>query len=219
MKGEIPHYVTRMIEMILVVVLLAVVLFTQIPQAVAWLQKNIFGTLSGEVIPTGTEEATSLEAAIKCSYLRCSDGCGKESVKGISIGSTKNCDTDFCQSYQKDGKVCGDNAKANPVKVTLANNQVITREKLKSTNTDDLGACLVKSDSCNAQLPAIGWVNIQKGAMVEKEWETTYCRYANRDYSGYDKVVVIAGKYEVWTTTVPTLLGGFTTVVCIPGVE
>jgi len=216
MKGEIPHYVVRMIEVILVVVLLAVVLFTQIPQAVAWLQKTVFGTLSGEGIPVGTEEATSLEAAIRCSYLRCSDGCGKASVD-FSIGSTKNCDTDFCEPYQKDGKVCGDNAKANPVKITLANNQVIIKEKLKTSTTGDLGACMTKSDKCNAQFAVKGWVNIQKDSIVEKAWEGTSCQIpgSHGASEGYDKVVVNAGKYEVWSVQSSEIMfGGFTTVVC-----
>jgi hypothetical protein len=213
MKGAILT-TRQIIELIFVVVLVGAFLFIGIEKVWALIQKAVLGPLSGEVIPTGTEEATSLEAAIKCSYLRCLDGCGKESIKNLQISSTKNCDTDYCVPYQKDGKVCGDDAKTNPVKVTLANNQVISREKLKTAATGDLGACMVKSDSCNAQFAMKGWVNIQKEVIVEKQWEKTNCPYIRTQVEGFDKVVVSAEKYEVWTTPGAGLLGGFTTVVC-----
>jgi len=195
---------------IVAIVIFSVMLFS-IPGMTDWAKNIIFG-LSGEggVIQAGTEEASALHAAIKCSYFRCMDGCGKESVKNIPIGS-KNCDTNYCVPYQKDGKVCGDDAKANPVKVTIPNNQVIIKEKLK---VGDLGGCVIKSDSCNTQFAMKGWVNIQKDAIVEKQWEVTTCPYIRTQVQGYNKVVVNAGRYEVWTTQAAGLLGGLTTVVC-----
>lgn len=91
-------------------VLLLWVVPTLIPQVVGFLQD--IGIIPGE-------ELTNLEDAILCAYYRCVKGCDSDEVKNLEIhvseNDVKNCKRDFCDPFKEDGKVCGDNAKNNPV--------------------------------------------------------------------------------------------------------
>lgn len=195
MKGYATFTIGRLIELILVVVVIAVILFMVAPQAWGWMKTNVFNPITGQGIPLGSHEASTLEAAIKCSYLRCSDGCGKDSVKNIDIG-TKNCDTDYCAPFQQGGKVCGSNAQSHPIPVTLFEDQTLDKAKI---NKGNLGTCITTSDGCT---PANidGYVTIDKAGTTDKAWEEVKCSiYGFIQITGYSRILINAGKYNVWT--------------------
>jgi len=206
MKGYITLSLGRIIEMVLVIVVIALILFVTAPQVSGWINQYIFNPLTGKGVPLGTPEAVTLEAAIKCSYLRCFDGCGKGSVQSIDIG-TKNCDADFCVPYKDaNGKVCGDNSKSHPVVVTLLQSQALDKSKIKKGG---LGDCITTADSCDAW-KINGWVTVEKGATTEKQWEEQNCRKIfGVGISGYSKILIKQNKYNVWTTS------DYGTAVCI----
>jgi hypothetical protein len=135
---------------------------------------------------------------VKCAYYRCTAGCESPTVKNIDDIGTKRCYEDYCKNYQDaNGKVCGSNAQSHPIVVTLLNNQFIDKGKIKK---DDFGFCMITVDGCN---PANGkgWIYIDKGGTTEKAWEEEKCTIVPiiGEISGYSRMVINAGIYNVWT--------------------
>jgi len=202
MKGLIEH-AEKLIEMVLVLVIIGIVLFMTVPQVSAWIKNTVFNPLTGQGIPIGTEEATILEEAISCSYARCAYGCGSQQVKAISIGEINECQKNYCDDMKLSGKVCGQNAAKNPVKVTVLTSQALDKSKTTTEKT----SCMVTSDGCygytiNGVTGEKGWIFIQKGATTDKAWEEEKCNtivpYLYQ-ISGYSKILIDAGNYNVWT--------------------
>ena len=198
MKGIAIPYVVKLIELILVVVVIGVVLFLTVPSVSGWIKSYVLNPLSGQGVPLGTEEAVTLEVAVKCSYYRCFDGCGNDRVKNIDIG-TKNCDKDYCVPFQQNGRVCGDNARNNPIKAILLKDQTLDKSKIKREK-ENLGFCIITSNGCSPQ-KGNGWIYIEKDATTEKAWEEDKCVTIPiiGEVTGYSRIVINAGRYDVWT--------------------
>ena len=212
MLGVIPH-LTQLIEMILVIAVVAIILFMTVPQVSGWIKNNVFNPLTGAGIPLGTEEATLMENAIRCSYARCVYGCGSGTVKSIDIGATKNCNTDYCVPFQQNGKVCGQNAMNHPIPAVLLTSQTLDKSKVKT----ETNSCMKISDGCygytiSGATGEKGWIYVQKDATTDKAWEEEKCNtiipYVY-EITGYGRILIDANKYNIWTDD----QGG--TVVCI----
>lgn len=82
------------------------------------------------------EEKTLLKAVV-CAYFRCIEGCGSGKVKQANWedenGEKVSCLDNFCKDEWRngEGKICGDVAKENPVKVYLDSSVTITEEHWK----------------------------------------------------------------------------------------
>jgi len=82
------------------------------------------------------EEKTLLKA-MSCAYFRCMEGCGSGKVKQANWedenGEKVSCLDDFCKDEWRDneGKICGDIAKENSVKVYLDSSVIISQDHWK----------------------------------------------------------------------------------------
>ena len=202
MKGDLPTgHIVQLIELVLVVVVIGVILFMTVPQVSAWITRNVLNPLSGQGISLGSTESATLEDAIKCAYYRCTEGCGSADVKNIALGS-KNCDDNYCKPFMQggNGKVCGSNAQAHPVVVTLLDNEFIDKSKIQKGN---LGFCMIIKDSSNGCNPATGkgWIYVDKSGTTDKAWEEEKCTVVPiiGEITGYSRIVINAGIYNVWT--------------------
>jgi len=86
--------------------------------------KTIFSMIDDWMNFQSPEEKTLLKA-MSCAYYRCIDGCGSSKVKVSwedENGEKVSCLDIFCKDDWRDdeGKICGDSAKENPVKVSIS---------------------------------------------------------------------------------------------------
>jgi hypothetical protein len=89
-----------------------------------------FGKFIMDQITGGGQIDSNLDSALRCADLRCRSGCA-----GVTLGLTFqgecgsgntegicDCNKDYCLPFMdSEGKVCGDNSKAHPIKVVMGN--------------------------------------------------------------------------------------------------
>jgi hypothetical protein len=143
-----------------------------------------------------TPKPTSyLEAAIVCSYYRCTEGCDSKQVKKIDMdfsGRGFNC-TDFCkQGKNSEGKICDDNAMKNPISVTIGGKEDVSKQNL------GFAVCITEQEKIDGA-PAPDFVNIDKRGIDQSSKEQDYCRVEEHPIPGMKKVSIKGGTYYIWT--------------------
>jgi len=162
-------------------------------------------------------DAITLEAAIQCSFYRCTEGCASDNVKklknptgGVPFDCSSFCQEDWTDTKKPDGKVCDDNAKAHPVTADVLQT-TYNGEKLSLSNIG-FSPCIGESTSCGS--PEKGrpkFIYIETNSVAPNTETKKGCMYS----SGFQSLVVIPGSYKVWTTS-RSFLGdtGQATYVC-----
>jgi hypothetical protein len=186
------------------------------------------GTQGSTILPT-VPESLELEEAIACSYYRCTEGCASPQVRDTVI---LNCRTEFCKpqftdSGTADGKVCGDNSKNHPVKVTIPSSsylsQVVILSSLSQLTGGKIKYMAESGDKCSD--PGIG----TNTALFDKQKVMGTESKSFWDCQAYETVVggsnYCVSKIEIYAdsdyyvSTYPHGLGGYNTIVCSEGSE
>jgi hypothetical protein len=136
---NVPEIIGVMLLVVIVVIVLSLILFKGGSWGLDTIPKMIeqwFGT-------TSPEEKT-LVKAVACAYYRCIEGCGSGKVKQTNWedenGEKVSCLDNYCKDEWRDaeGKICGDVAKENPVKVYLDAPVTVTEETWKIFFKDNI---------------------------------------------------------------------------------
>jgi len=137
MKGEMTtgHLVGLIVGTILLVILGFIIV-----NFVPGLAKRVDAMIGGFMNFQSPEEKTLLKA-MSCAYYRCIEGCSSGKIKQAKWedenGEKVSCLESFCKDEWRDdeGKICGDVAKENPVKVYLDGEVEIGEEHWKTIFT------------------------------------------------------------------------------------
>jgi hypothetical protein len=119
---------------------LAYILLTYTPLG----SKTIFSMIDDWTNSMSPEEK-NLVKAMSCAYYRCIDGCGSGKVKQANWedenGEKVSCLDNFCKDEWRDdeGKICGDTAKENPVKVYLDSDITVSKDHWKIFFKEEFG--------------------------------------------------------------------------------
>jgi hypothetical protein len=200
-----------------ILVIAAVVVLCLIFLVIITPNLNILDILSKLLTGGGTPpapEAVVLQYALQCSYYRCVKGCNSDEVKRLKYSATENsfdcsefCKPEFTDTGTADGKVCDDNAKANPVtaEVVASGGEKISLDKL------NFAFCLTKVDSCGSGVNYPNFVFIEKSSV--KDETKIACRASGNPLSGFSAAIINDGSYKIWTTSYQ-IIGGWATYVC-----
>lgn len=167
--------------------------------------ENILRWLSGKGGDAGEVIPNELEDAIKCSYLRCKEGCYEASRAYYeNFNCSKYCEADWTDNGTVYGKICGDRAKIYPVKVDQVNEPTtISKSALEFAN------CLMsENDYTHAEGGDLVLVLVDKDD-VRDETGGTLCRGLHAYGTSYAKLVVKAtpNYYYIWSWKAGGVLG------------
>lgn len=166
--------------------------------------KTIFSMIDDWMNFQSPEEKTLLKA-MSCAYYRCIDGCGSSKVKVSwedESGEKVSCLDDFCKDEWRDGegKICGEVAKENPVKVYLDSDITVTDQHWGIFFKKDAVQVqwFIAKKSCESY-GLYAAVNPTKAIVVPEEAE---CEDANSPGIPWDRVnncKLPEGYYNIWS--------------------
>ncbi|PIX51079.1 MAG: hypothetical protein COZ52_00760 [Candidatus Aenigmarchaeota archaeon CG_4_8_14_3_um_filter_37_24] len=198
---------------------------------------NTFNILPNSVFPATficekTEtESTNIQKAIDCSYYRCKEGCGSSKIEDLTWGDDdgveKSCKTDFCKqewtdTKKEDGKICGDDAKMNPINIKLENPINLKKDDILNKVRDEEGkeANLEFSNEECEHSSLLGggqlWLFISR-ELLEDGKEGTSCEKCGFLGSDYCSCNLNNDEYFIYSENLPAIGGGKTfpgTTIC-----
>jgi len=141
-----------------------------------------------------------LEEAIKCAYYRCYEGC-EGAIEEVN-SQIFDC-SEFCAEAMRDdeGKICDEDAKLHPVKVSLKKDQVLIFKKLHSSSGYVNDACEKKSGKGGCT-PSI---TIHAGLIVDGDLDK-HCKEGDLP-SSFRLCSLREGDYFIWAEGTSCMFG------------
>lgn len=238
MKGA-----SKVVWIVASLVLMVIILVIFVPMLLkggSWGFDTIIKMIDDWLNPA-TPEENLLIKAMTCAYYRCIEGCNSGRVK-ISwedeYGEKVSCVRDFCKSDWRDeeGKICGDVAKENPVRIYLESEVEVREDHWRTmfgylelekvlSNTP---APFLKQESCIA--PGIVWSQLvvspspvitvwptRSAVLVlpdddniyckEKKWQDKYTRHGDVWHAMLEYCELPEGDYSIWSGKGPGISG------------